>query len=137
MKIRAIAAASALVALAFVSLGWATEIRENAAPKVHDAFVQIVQGHFDEALRLSNEAIADNPRDTDAYVAKSLALASLGDNDAALANADQALSINPSSGMAYFAKGTALLRLGKGDEARESFTRACDLGETRACKFVQ
>jgi tetratricopeptide (TPR) repeat protein len=111
--------------------------RENASPAVHDAFAQIIQGNFEEALRLSDEAIAQNPADPNAYIAKSLALASLGDNDEALISADKALEIDPASGAAYFAKATALLRMGKGDQAQESFKKACDLGETRACKFLK
>ncbi len=113
------------------------QVRENASPAVHDAFVQIIQGNFEEALRLSNEAIAQNPADPDAYVARSLALASLGDNEGALDSADHALSIDPASGAAYFAKGTALLRMGNGDRAQENFKKACDLGETRACRFLK
>ena len=111
-------------------------LQENAAPAVHDAYVQIIRGNFEEALRLSDEAIAQNPTDADAHVARSLALASLGDNEAALASADMALTLDPASGAAYFARGTALLRMGEQKQARESFTKACDLGETRACKFL-
>jgi tetratricopeptide (TPR) repeat protein len=109
----------------------------NAAPLVHDAYVQIIRGNFEEALKLSNEAIAKYPADPDAYVARSLALASLGDNEGALADAEHAIELDPASGAAYFAKGTALLRMGRADEARDNFARACDLGETRGCKFLK
>jgi|GEM_PF-4556055 len=111
-------------------------VQENASPAVHDAYVEIIRGNFEEALRLSDKAIAQNPTDPDAHVARSLALASLGDNEAALDSADTALMLDPASGAAYFARGTALLRMGEQEQARDSFRKACDLGETRACKFL-
>jgi len=82
------------------------------------------EGEHEKALRFFDEAIRENPRAADAWLAKCNELKSLERYPEALECYDAALRIDPKSCQAWIAKGNTLVRLRRQDEAFECFGTA-------------
>ncbi len=82
------------------------------------------EGEHEKAIRFFDQAIEENPRAADAWLAKCTELKSLERYPEALECYSMALKIDPKSCQAWIAKGNTLIKLNRQDEAFECFGRA-------------
>ena len=79
---------------------------------------------FDDALTRFDEALAIEPRNSDALIKRGMALERLQRMDAALESYDRAIATNGSLTLAYLHKGAICNRLQRYREALECYERA-------------
>ncbi|MDD1669644.1 MAG: tetratricopeptide repeat protein [Methanomicrobiales archaeon] len=82
------------------------------------------EGKHEKAIRFFDQAILENPRSADAWLAKCNELKSLERYPEALECYSTALKIDPKSCQAWIAKGNTLVKVGRQDEALECFGMA-------------
>lgn len=77
-----------------------------------------------------DKAIEIDPKLTDAWVNKGVALGLQGNHDGALQSFNNAIELNPQHAKAWFGKAFTLQSLGRTTEADAAFARAEELGFT-------
>src|ERR1019366_6173522 len=87
----------------------------------NDAFNK---GDFDGAISDFDQAIALNPRYSEAYYCRGIAKEGKSDLDGAIADYSQAVALNPRYAWAYFNRGSAKLEKGDLDGAIADYTQA-------------
>ncbi|MBI3726244.1 protein kinase [bacterium] len=88
----------------------------EAAALADSAYARLSKGESREALALAERALALDPRNLSALIARGMAKGNLGDKDGELADADRALEIDGRYARAYAARAAA--RFGKGELGR-------------------
>jgi TolA-binding protein len=104
------------------------ELAIDSRPQVHRLLEQgesLLQNEkFDDALTRFDEALAIEPRNSDALIKRGMALERLQRMDAALESYDRAIATNGSLTLAYLHKGAICNRLQRYREALECYERA-------------
>ncbi|MFQ6013617.1 MAG: tetratricopeptide repeat protein, partial [Thermoplasmata archaeon] len=90
---------------------------QDPAPKVEEAAMLLEIGDAEEALRLSDEALALDRRNEGAAVSRGRALADLGNHEAAVRAFDAALALHPGLEEAVWGRALSLARAGKFERA--------------------
>ncbi|MDD1676122.1 MAG: tetratricopeptide repeat protein [Methanomicrobiales archaeon] len=84
-------------------------------------FAYLREGRYTEALELFDQAIAANPRYTDAYMGKGKCRIKQGEHEAALQCFEQVLEMDAHNLDAAFERGLCQIRMGRIREATQSF----------------
>ncbi len=90
------------------------------------ATVLVLQGQWEEAVRLLSAVLLDDPQDGEAYQQRALAYMGLGRGKEALADAELAVRWSPDDSESYRVRGTAYLGLQQCARAIADFTRYLD-----------
>src|SRR5262249_20892552 len=94
----------------------------NAALKRTLAAIYFGKRAYDRAIKLADELLKANAKDTSARVFKGQVLLAQGKNKESLAELQTAVKNDPSSGFARYSLGTAYLQDGKAAEAETAWT---------------
>ncbi len=84
-------------------------------------------GDLAGALKDYNQAIAQNPKDADAYVNRGIAQDELGQHQAAIADYAKALELKPNQILAYYNRANAHHQLKQNDKAIADYSKIISL----------
>jgi tetratricopeptide (TPR) repeat protein len=105
--------------------GFLAESGDNSSSRNQNASTGLMsQGDNQGAIADYNQAIAINPRDSEAYKNRGLTKNALGDNQGAIADYNQAIAINPIYSDAYYNRGNAKYQLGDKQGAIADYNQA-------------
>lgn len=96
-------------------------------PNLHEAVQRFQAGELDEALTLTDRAIAARPERWESYYLRTLIFFALSDLDEAEASARKAIELKPDSDTNYVSLGQILYSKANFVEAREAFAEAVRL----------
>ncbi|MCC6207455.1 MAG: glycosyltransferase family protein [Gammaproteobacteria bacterium] len=91
------------------------------------AVLALQLGHAEASVRLAERAMVVDPRSERGFLARGIALQSLGRYPEALASYDHALSLAPRLGETWYRRGNVLHDLGRREDAIASYDRALAL----------
>jgi len=94
-------------------------------------------GMLDKAIADYDEAIALNPRYSEAYNSRGIAFNKLGRFGEALADYNSAIASDPGNTKGYVNRGFLYLKVKQIGPAVSDFRKACELGEGFGCAMVQ
>lgn len=103
---------------------------ETKAPESKSALQatkKLRTGDLAGALKDYNQAIAQNPKDADAYVNRGIAQDELGQHQAAIADYTKALELKPDQILAYYNRANAYHQLKENKKAIADYTKIISL----------
>jgi tetratricopeptide (TPR) repeat protein len=110
--------------------GCTSTVPETKAPESKSALQatnKLRTGDLAGALKDYNQAIAQNPKDADAYVNRGIAQDELGQHQAAIADYTKALELKPDRILAYYNRANAYHQLKENEKAIADYTKIISL----------
>lgn len=114
----------------------------NPTPKIslqillNKASAEIKLEDYTNALVDYNKAIEIDPRNTNIYTYRGLVNFKLGYYLDAVTDYNNVLDLDPNSTITYYNRGMTLLRLSEKQKACKDFHKACQMGNSNACKMI-
>ncbi|CRF35450.1 hypothetical protein BRSU_2663 [Brachyspira suanatina] len=96
----------------------------------------IEEKHFEEAIKLCDEAIEKDDKDEYAYFLKSNCYFELEDYDIAIENLNKVTDLNPNNGNAYFSKGFFYSILKKYEKSIENYSKSIELNPNNENGYI-
>jgi tetratricopeptide (TPR) repeat protein len=112
------------------SLAGCSTAPETKAPESKSALQathKLRTGDLAGALKDYNQAIAQNPKDADAYLNRGIAQDELGQHQVAIADYTKALELKPEQILAYYNRANAYNQLKENDKAIADYTKIIGL----------
>lgn len=103
---------------------------------LNKASAEIKLENFADALVDYNKAIEIDPRNSNIYTYRALVNFKLGYYLDAVNDYNNVLDLEPNSPLTYYNRGMTLLRLSEKQKACKDFHKACQMGNSNACKMI-
>ncbi len=124
------------IVIAVITTATATQAQDtgaslDAGESLPDSFYvgifYMQQGYLDDALRVFNEMIADDPDNPSVYAARGTVYFYLGDVEQAIADSEFAIELVPDYSMPFWTLGDIYVELGDYSQALENYTMYIDI----------
>ncbi|MGM0408827.1 MAG: tetratricopeptide repeat protein [Bacteroidota bacterium] len=92
--------------------------------------------NFDQALEDYSKTIQINPDNPNVYLYRGSLYYQNSDFNEAIDDFSKVINIDPQNPYAFYNRGMVYLKLQEDDKSCDDFHRACELGNTNACKMV-
>ena len=129
--------AVAILALVWGACGSGQDSFDADSVLEMDRGVRLLEdGHFEQAYRVFDSVVREEPRNAEAYARRGFSQLALGGITGGLADINRALEINPDYALAHNYKGVVFAMTGIEDQAILEFTRAVELAPGLADAYV-
>jgi tetratricopeptide (TPR) repeat protein len=103
------------------------EVKAPQSKLTSSATRKLQLGDLKGALKDYNQAIAETPRDPDAYVNRGIVQDELGQHKAAIADYTKAIALNPDQHLAYYNRANALVQMKQYAKAIADYDKVLEL----------
>ena len=114
---------SSILALGLLNLACSVSASEESAALLRKATSAFQSGDSELAIKLSDQSIAEDPKDYRGYFVRGRINAEMGNHEKAIADFDAALKTNSSEASIYHHRGSEHFKLGHIDESIADFDR--------------
>lgn len=87
-----------------------------------EGFLNLMKGHYNEAISIFSKEIIKNPLDANSYFYRGLAYHRKSQNDRAVSDYTKAIEIDPNYAEAFFCRGTIYQNMGQDTKAVNDYT---------------